>query len=301
MKLDSMALFALVAREGSFTAAARVSGLPKSTVSQRVAELEATLGMRLLHRSTRRLSLSEAGRVYLQHCQEMVDAANAADAALSRLRDAPAGTLRITAPEASGTLLLPALLAAFSRRHPAVTVECLISDAQLDLIAERIDLALRTGQLADSSFVSRRIGPVGRLLAASPEYLARKGWPQQPADLAGHSLLLHEALPQWLLRQAGDRVRVDASQASLRANNLNVLRQLALAGAGIALLPRFMVREALASGALHEVLPDNPPPDNHYYAVYPGRSHRPAALTALLDFIDEYGLAAQLDGTTRNA
>lgn len=294
MKLDAMALFALVAREGSFTAAARVSGLPKSTVSQRVAELENLLGVRLLHRSTRRLTLSEAGQVYLQHCQVMLDAASAADAALSRLRDAPAGTLRITAPEASGTLLLPGLLAAFQQRHPAVTVECVISDAQLDLIAERIDLALRTGQLADSSFVSRRIGPVGRVLVAAPAYLAREGWPQAPDELAGHRLLMHGVLPQWPLQQAGDVIRVDASHARLRANNLNTLRQLAIAGAGIALLPRFMVRDALADGSLQRLLPDHPPPDNHYYAVYPSRSHRPAALTALLDFIDEYGLAAQL-------
>lgn len=294
MKLDAMALFALVAREGSFTAAARVSGLPKSTVSQRVAELENLLGVRLLHRSTRRLTLSEAGQVYLQHCQVMLDAASAADAALSRLRDAPAGTLRITAPEASGTLLLPGLLTAFQQRHPAVTVECVISDAQLDLIAERIDLALRTGQLADSSFVSRRIGPVGRVLVASPAYLAREGWPQTPDELAGHRLLMHGVLPQWPLQQAGDVIRVDASHARLRANNLNTLRQLAVAGAGIALLPRFMVRDALADGSLQRLLPDHPPPDNHYYAVYPSRSHRPAALTALLDFIDAYGLATQL-------
>lgn len=294
MKLDAMALFALVAREGSFTAAARQSGLPKSTVSQRVAELENTLGMRLLHRSTRRLSLSEAGQVYLQHCLVMLDAANAADAALSRLRETPVGTLRITAPEASGTLLLPPLLAAFSSRYPGVTVECVISDAQLDLIAERIDLALRTGELADSSFVSRRIGPVSRVLVASPAYLAGEGWPQTPADLARHRLLLHDVLPSWPLGHAGDTVRINASQATLRANNLNTLRQLALAGAGIALLPRFMVREALQNGALQAVLPGNPPPDNQYYAVYPGRSHRPAALTALLDFIDEYDLAAQL-------
>lgn len=294
MKLDAMALFALVVREGSFTAAARVSGLPKSTVSQRVAELEAMLGVRLLHRSTRRLSLSEAGQVYLQHCQVMLEAANAADAALSRLRDAPAGSLRMTAPEASGTLLLPALLAAFSRRYPAVTVECIISDAQLDLIGERIDLALRTGLLADSSFVSRRIGPVSRVLVAAPDYLAREGWPQAPADLQQHRLLLHAVLPQWPLQHGGEIIRVDASRASLRANNLNTLRQMALAGAGIALLPRFMVRQALADGHLCCLLPDNPPPDNHYYAVYPSRSHRPAALTALLDFIDEYDLAAQL-------
>jgi DNA-binding transcriptional LysR family regulator len=213
---------------------------------------------------------------------------------LSRLRDAHSGSLRITAPEASGTLLLPALLAAFRQRHPAVSVECVISDAQLDLIGERIDLALRTGQLADSSFVSRKVGVVSRVLVAAPAYLAARGWPHHPADLAAQQLLLHTVLPQWPLQQGGDEVRIDASAATLRANNLNTLRQLALAGAGIALLPRFMVRSELANGNLQLLLPDYPPRENHYYAIYPGRSHRPAALTALLDFIDEYDLAAQL-------
>ena len=257
MKLDAMALFVQVAASGSFTAAALASGLPKSTVSQRVAELEAALGVRLLHRTTRRLSLTAAGQVYLAHCETMLDAAHAADAAISRLRDEPAGNLRLTAPEASGILLLPPLLAAFHARHPAVTVECVITDAHLDLVAERIDLALRTGQLGDSSFVSRRVGTVRRVLVAAPRYLERHGAP-------------------------------------LRANNLNILRGLAVAGAGIALLPWFLVRDALENGSVALVLPEHPPTDNSYYAVYPGRSHRPAALSALLDFIDQFGLASYL-------
>ena len=294
MKLDAMALFAQVAASGSFTQAAIAAGLPKSTVSARVAELESTLGVRLLHRTTRRLSLTAAGQVYLTHCQAMLDAANAADAAISRLRDEPAGHLRLTAPEASGILLLPPLLAAFQARHPAVSVECVITDAHLDLVAERIDLALRTGQLADSSFVSRRVGPVRRVLVASPAYLATHGAPQQPSDLSRQRLLLHEVLPQWPLQGDGKVVHISAADAPLRANNLNTLRGLALAGAGIGLLPWFMVREALLDGSLQLVLPDFPPTDNTYYAVYPGRSHRPAALSALLEFIDQFGLASYL-------
>lgn len=293
-RLDAMALFARVADCGSFTAAARELGLPKSTLSQRVSELEDALGVRLLHRTTRRLSLSEAGRVYLEHCRAMLDAAAAADAAVSRLRSVPTGTLRITAPEASGTLLLPGLLAAFHQRYPDVALECVVTDATLDLVAERIDLALRTGRLADSSFVSRPVGPVRRVLVAAPAYLAARGTPQQVDELAAHALLLHEVLPRWPLQRGSDLVQVDASGAALRANNLNTLRALALAGAGIALLPRFVVRAELADGRLCTVLADSPPTDNHYYAVYPSRSHKTAALGALLDFIDEYGLAEQL-------
>lgn len=294
MKLDAMALFAQVAASGSFTSAATVVGLPKSTVSARVAELERALGVRLLHRTTRRLSLTAAGQVYLTHCRAMLDAAQAADAAISRLRDEPAGHLRLTAPEASGTLLLPPLLAAFHETHPAITVDCVITDAQLDLVAERIDLALRTGQLGDSSFVSRRVGAVRRVLVAAPAYLAAQGVPTHPADLAHHRLLLHEVLPQWPLQCDGKVLQMAASGAALRANNLNTLRGLALAGAGIALLPWFMVREALEDASLQLLLPDFPPTDNTYYAVYPTRSHRPAALSALLEFIDQFGLASYL-------
>lgn len=168
LKLDLMAIFAHVAQSGSFTAAALQLGLPKSTVSQRVAELEERLGLRLLHRSTRKLSLTEAGRIYLEHCQAMLDEAGAADAAVSILRDAPAGVLRITAPEASGLKLMPPLLAAFKRAYPQVEVQLTVTDAHLDLVAERIDVALRTGQLRDSSFISRRIGQVRRVLVAAP-------------------------------------------------------------------------------------------------------------------------------------
>jgi len=294
MKLDAMALFVQVAHAGSFTAAAAATGLPKSTVSQRVAELETALAVRLLHRTTRRLSLTAAGQVYLSHCETMLDAAHAADAAISRLRDEPSGNLRLTAPEASGILLLPPLLAAFHARYPAVSVECVITDAHLDLVAERIDLALRTGQLGDSSFVSRRVGTVRRVLVAAPAYLQQHGTPAQPADLGRHQLLLHDVLPQWPLQGEGRIVQVPALGATLRANNLNTLRGLAIAGAGIALLPWFMVRDALDAGSVQLVLPAHPPTDNAYYAVYPGRSHRPAALSALLDFIDEFGLASYL-------
>ncbi|WP_313174328.1 LysR family transcriptional regulator [Massilia sp.] len=294
MKLDAMALFVQVAHAGSFTAAATATGLPKSTVSQRVAELETALGVRLLHRTTRRLSLTAAGQVYLTHCETMLDAAHAADAAISRLRDEPAGNLRLTAPEASGILLLPPLLAAFHARYPAVSVECVITDAHLDLVAERIDLALRTGQLGDSTFVSRRVGTVRRVLVAAPAYLQRHGTPAHPADLARHQLLLHDVLQQWPLHSEGKVVQVPATGALLRANNLNTLRGLAVAGAGIALLPWFMVRDALEAGSVQLVLPEHPPTDNSYYVVYPGRSHRPAALSALLEFIDEFELASYL-------
>jgi len=132
------------------------------------------------------------------------------------------------------------------------------------------------------------------VLVAAPAYLQQHGTPAHPADLARHQLLLHDVLQQWPLHSEGKVVQVPATGALLRANNLNTLRGLAVAGAGIALLPWFMVRDALDAGSVQLVLPEHPPTDNSYYVVYPGRSHRPAALSALLEFIDEFGLASYL-------
>ncbi|WP_028444883.1 LysR family transcriptional regulator [Chitinimonas koreensis] len=293
LKLDQMAVFAQVVESGSFTAAAARLGLPKSTVSQRLAELEAALGVRLLQRTTRKLSLTGAGQAYLVHCQAMLEAARAADAAVSRLRDAPAGRLRITVPEASGVRLLPELLAAFRARHPQIELDCLVTDAHLDLVADRIDLAFRTGRLHDSSHVSRRVGTVRRVLVASPGYLAREGEPGRPEELARHACLLHASAPQWLLRGEQGTVAVTPA-AGYSANSLCHLLEAAAAGAGIAMLPAFLCRDELANGRLRTLLDGCPPVPNDYYAVYPSRSHLPAALLALLDFVEEWDLAARL-------
>ena len=294
MQLDAMALFALVAEHGSFTAAARQTGLPKSMVSQRIAQLEQAIGIRLLHRTTRKLSLTDAGQEYLLHCRRMLDAAHAADAAMSRLRQSPSGRLRITAPEAAGQMLLPGLIAAFRQRYPDVAVECVITDAYLDLVAERIDLALRAGKQTDSSYVARRIGSLRRVLVASPDYLSRRGQPQQPNDLITHQLLTHSAMLTWPLQRGADTLTVDAGGSSLQSSNLNYLHAMAEQGMGIAFLPWFLARASLDEGRLVVVLADFPPTDNDYYLLYPSRKHMSAALTAMLDFVAEYQLGRLL-------
>uniref|UniRef100_UPI0035B495E3 LysR family transcriptional regulator n=1 Tax=Chitinimonas sp. TaxID=1934313 RepID=UPI0035B495E3 len=268
LKLDQMAIFAQVCEAGSFTAAAALLHLPKSTVSQRVAELEDALGIRLLQRSTRRLSLTEAGQIYLGHCKMMLDAANAADAAVSRLRDSPSGSLRLTVPEATGICLMPDLLCAFRLRYPQVTVHCEVSDARLDLLGERIDLAFRTGKLDDSSYVSRRIGQVRRVLVASPGYLALRGTPASSADLLAHNCLVHSAATQWRL-QTGPVSETITPAGGFSSNSLLSLLNIALRDGGIAMLPAFLCRTQLASGSLREVLPEQAPAMGDYYAIYP--------------------------------
>lgn len=291
MQLDAMALFAWVAETGSFTATARQTGLPKSTVSQRIAQLEQSIGIRLLHRTTRKLSLTDAGQIYLTHCRRMLNAALAADAAMSRLRQAPSGKLRITAPEAAGQIILPELIAAFGQRYPDVEVECIITDERLDLVTERIDLAIRAGQQTDSSLVVRHIGPLRRVLVASPDYLSRRGYPRHPNELITHQLLAHSAMLTWPLQNGPDTLMIHAGHASLRSSNLIYLHAIAEQGMGIAFLPWFLARTALNEGRLVCLLPDYPPIDNNYYLLYLSRKHKSAALTAMLDFIDEYQLA----------
>ena len=294
LKLDLMAIFALVAECGSFTAAAAKLGLPKSTVSQRVAELEEQVGLRLLQRTTRKLSLTEAGRVYLGHCQAMMEEMHAADAALSALRDAPSGELRLTAPEASAHRLLPPMLAAFSDAYPQVALQLIVSDQHLDLVSERIDLAFRTGRLEDSSFVSRKLGRVKRVLVAAPDYLDRLGRPDVLSSLAQHHCLVHQSAPHWLFEE-GNAEQSITPMPALRSNSLVYLLQMALLGRGIAMLPAFMCAEELASGRLERVLPGERLVPNAYYAIYPSRSHLPAALSAMLEFVRKWDLARLIE------
>lgn len=195
VELELMGLFATVVEQGSFTGAAEVLGMPKSSVSQKISRLESRLGVRLLQRTTRRLSLTPQGEVYVAHCQELLALARSANLAMARLRAAPGGRVRITAPEATGTLLLGRILAEFRALYPEVVLELTLCDEQLDLVGEGYDLALRAAPLKDSSLICRRIGQVARHLVASPGYLADNGTPLQLSELAGHACLVHGSLP----------------------------------------------------------------------------------------------------------
>ncbi|WP_421200331.1 LysR family transcriptional regulator [Aeromonas enteropelogenes] len=186
VELELMGLFATVVEQGSFTRAAELLGMPKSSVSQKISRLESQLGVRLLQRTTRRLSLTPQGEIYVEHCRGLLTLARSANLAMARLRSAPAGRVRITAPEATGTLLLGPILAEFRALYPEVVLELTLSDEQLDLVGEGYDLALRAAPLKDSSLICRRIGEVARYLVASPGYLARHGMPQRLAELALH-------------------------------------------------------------------------------------------------------------------
>ena len=285
LKMDLMAIFAKVATSGSFTAAAKQLGLPKSTVSQRVAELESIIDLRLLHRTTRSLSLTEAGRVYLGFCQAMLGQSQAADAALSKLRKAPSGELRITAPEATSLKLMPSILAEFKSQYPQVELTIIVADAFLDLVESSIDVAFRTGRLDDSSFISRRVGKVKRVLVASPEYLLKYGRPGSPGELLLHQCLVHQSIGNWRFQEEANEIVVTPSTHAQLSNSMFYLMQASLIGQGITMLPEFLCREEIANERLEIVLPNYPISHSDYYAVYPSRSHPSAALSAFLEFV----------------
>ncbi len=290
VELELMGLFATVVEQGSFTGAAEVLGMPKSSVSQKISRLESRLGVRLLQRTTRRLSLTPQGEVYVAHCQELLALARSANLAMARsanlamarLRASPGGRVRITAPEATGTLLLGRILAEFRALYPEVVLELTLCDEQLDLVGEGYDLALRAAPLKDSSLICRRIGQVARHLVASPGYLAANGTPLQLSELAGHACLVHGSLPVWPLQEGGWRPR-----GACQSNSLLALRELALHDGGIALLPAHVCGDDLAAGRLLKVLPDLLVPVNPFYLIYPSREHLAPALRSLMDFVAE--------------
>ncbi|WP_421169539.1 LysR family transcriptional regulator [Aeromonas dhakensis] len=282
VELELMGLFATVVEQGSFTGAAELLGMPKSSVSQKISRLESQLGVRLLQRTTRRLSLTPQGEVYVEQCRALLALARSANLAMARLRAAPAGRVRITAPEATGTLLLGRILAEFRALYPEVVLELTLCDEQLDLVGEGYDLALRAAPLKDSSLICRRIGQVPRHLVAAPAYLAAYGMPQQLSELGRYACLVHTSLPVWPLQEGGWR-----PQGACISNSLLALRELAINEGGIALLPHHVCEGDLASGRLQKVLPELAVPSNPFYLIYPSREHLAPALRSLMDFVAE--------------
>ncbi|EOE6853791.1 LysR family transcriptional regulator [Cronobacter sakazakii] len=286
-QLQDMALFALVAETGSFTAAAQKAGLPKSSVSQRISQLEAHVGLRLLNRTTRKLSLTFAGEHYLVHCREMLDASERADLAIQRLRDNPSGRLRITSPAGIGATLLARMNAEFLAKYPEITLEVFISDDVRDLVMEGFDVALRTGKPQDSSLIGRKIGHCPRYLLASPAYLARHPALTHPSQLVDHRVIVHRAWSEWLLQRDRELYRCHLNQMH-QTDNLLYARESALAGAGITLLPAFLLDETLTQGALVNVLSEWTVTGNDLYLVYPGRKLNAPALVSYINFALEY-------------
>lgn len=282
-----LALFAEVVRAGSLSAAARRLGISTSAVSQQLRVLEQAHGVTLLHRTTRKIAVTEAGARLADHCQAMVDAADRARQQLMLARDAPQGELRISAPVGFARHVAPAL-APLLAAHPGLTLRLLVDDAMIDLVDARVDLALRAGRLADSTWVARRLCSFEMLLCAAPAYLARAGVPQAPADLLAHQWIgSGQALLLELSGAAGvvERLRVEPRAMS---NNQLSLQQLCVAGLGLTLAVRADVEDELRSGRLVPVLPGWRGPPIPVWAVTPQRDGQPAKVRHAAAAIERY-------------
>jgi len=284
--LAEIGVFVRVVEERGFAPAARALGLTTSAVSKGIGRLETALGTRLLHRTTRRVSLTEAGATFHQRALRILAELDAAEEAVSRLQGEARGTLRVSAPMSFGERHVAPLLPDFLARHSQVRVEMSLSDRVVDLVEEGFDLAIRIGRLADSSLIARRLAPSRRVVCGAPDYFARRGVPSHPRDLAQHECLLYtyQAEPEWPLRDGKKEIKV-AVTGRLRANNGDVIRVAALAGSGLAFLPTFLVGDDLRAGRLRAVLEDYACRETAVYAVQPPSKHPPAKVRAFVDFI----------------
>lgn len=284
MDLNQTAVFVKVVQAGSFSAAARLLGLPTSTVSHRVATLEKRLGVTLLQRTTRRLKLTEVGELYFQHAVTGLGHMLEAEAAVSESVGEPAGLLRVTAPADIGDHILAGLLSAMRQRYPKIRIELVLLDRYVDLIAEGIDVAIRTGALKDSSLIARHVGTTRWVAFASPAYLATSPPLDAPQSLRQHSCLQFTPLGKdsWTLIHQKSSVTVPLN-GEIIVNDIRVIRSMALAGQGVALLPLYLCREECAAGNLVQVLPDWHAKADPLHLVYPRQRFIPPKLRAFVD------------------
>lgn len=285
--LTDIAVFVRVVDRGSFTAAAEDLAISKAAISKYVSRLEARLGARLLNRTTRRLTLTEAGTVLFDKTRHALGELADAEAEVAQLTGEPRGTLRITAPMSFGQLHLAPLLPEFLKKYPAVSLDVQLDDRFVDLVKERMDLAVRITQLTDSSLVARRLAPCRQVVCASPAYLKQHGIPQTPADLARHNCFTYSLLrgsQDWRFVGVGGRPVAVSVRGNLRSNNTMALKTAALAGAGILHCPTFYAGPELAAGKLVPVLLNYRIPEIAIYAVYPERRQLAPKVRAFIEF-----------------
>ena len=285
--INDLLLFAHVVKVRSFSEAARRLGVSKSRGSKAVARLEGDLGVRLLHRSTRSLSLTEVGEAYFEHCDRILEELSLADTAISRLHQEPRGKLKISAPVAFSTMHVASALPDFMACYPDLTVDLTISDRLVDLAEEGYDIALRISREPGQNLVARQLAPIRRMICASPDYLARRGMPLAPADLVRHNCLSYTFLDTqevWHLKGGDGDVAIPVS-GTLRINDDEALSQAVLGGLGLAMLPTFIVGRDLQDGRLVEVLPGFVPTERFIYAVHLPNRHLPPKVRAFIDFL----------------
>jgi DNA-binding transcriptional LysR family regulator len=287
--LSRMAVFAKVVDAGSFSAAAQELGVSKSAVSKQVAKLEDYLGARLLNRTTRRLSLTEVGQAFYERCTRIVAEAEEAELAVTRLSDAPRGVLRVTVPVSFGLGHVGPAIGDFMTQFPELTVEMTLTDRKVDLIEEGLDVAVRVGEMPDSSLIARKVASTRRIVCAAPGYWRKYGKPSHPGELKQHHCLLYaynQPPDEWSF--AGPRGRIAVRvRGRMKANNGEILRDAATAGVGVIFSPTFIVGDSVKRGVLEPALTDFEEAPMGIHAVYPHNRHLSAKVRAFVGFLAE--------------
>jgi DNA-binding transcriptional LysR family regulator len=287
--LNDIVVFARVIEAGSFTAAARLLGMPKTTVSRRIAALEREVGVRLIQRTTRSLNVTDAGRLYYEQSSQALRTIEDANQLLAEARAEPSGTIRISAPVGFGAHFLTATVCDFLAAHPKTRVELRLTDDMLNLVENGIDLAFRTGTLPDSTLIARKLGAAYRTLCASPDYLARRGTPVVPADLAHHDCVIagqSAVSANWVLDGPHGEETVAVS-GRFAANEMQAVVAAAIAGYGIAQLPHTLVEASIREGRLRRVLDDYTTPVGGLHVVYPSSQHLSPLVKAFIELAAE--------------
>ena len=287
--LNEIAIFTRVASLGSFTKAAAALDMPVSTVSRKVSDLEGRLGVTLIQRTTRKLSLTKSGEEFFKRCADVLEGIEEAESRVSHSGVDPEGVLRISVPVGMSTGRFIDFLSEFMAKYRKIEVELLVTNQFVDLIAENVDVALRFGQLADSSLVAKKLGEDRRLMVASTSYLKERGIPKHPRDLESHDCLVFQSRshPTWKLTKDRAHVEVEV-HGRARATDMLTLRELALRGLGIALIPEMGCIDAIDSGELKAILQDWKTDAGAAHAVYPSRRYVPARLQVFLKALEDW-------------
>lgn len=290
-RLSEMEAFVSVVDQGGFTSAANRLGVSKSAISKSVAALESRLGARLLNRTTRRVSPTEIGLNYYERAKKVLGDASAADDMVAAMQSSPRGELKLSMPVSFGQRFMTHVISRFLADHPDVSIDTHLSDSFVDLIANGYDLAVRIGALPDSSLRARKIAETRPIIVASPDYLVQRGTPRSIDDLGGHDLLYYSVLSSgnyWKVVSRSGEERLIRSSGRLTANNGDILKDAAVTGLGIGILPCFFVAEDLAAGRLVAVLEDTPQPPIGIHVVYPPGLYIQPKTRAFIDFLIAY-------------
>jgi DNA-binding transcriptional LysR family regulator len=294
--LEAMATFVRVVERGSFSAVARELGVTQPTISKQIGLLEKRLGGRLFARSTRQLFLTDEGQRYYEHCRQILSAVDSAEQSFKTGQEQVAGTLRIASSGSFGRVQIAPRLHGFLQRYPDLTIDLQLSDENVDIVSEGIDIAIRIGELKDSSLIARQIGLTRRGVFVAPAYLEQHGLPLTPADLAAHNCLVFSQLAQfdqWRFARDGQWQTVQV-KGNVRSNNSESIRQLVLSGAGLSLSPSWLFREDLQAGRVRAVLEDYATATLPIHAVFAPDRRQSARVRAFVEYLGE-GFAQDAD------